>query len=135
MSASVVTHKYRYNTRLLADENTSHRFVAACRHIVADFPLIHISDWNNGAYLSAKDSALLMALREAGMVLVGFDRASMPMHAGALTREGLGHSGIILFRRSVSLVDYGKQARLLVDFWIESADWDWPDRIEYLPRS
>jgi hypothetical protein len=72
--------------RLLADENTSHRLVAACRHIEADFPMIHISDWNDGAYLSAKDPALLMALREAELVLVGFDRASIPMHAGELTR-------------------------------------------------
>jgi hypothetical protein len=121
--------------RLLADENTSHRLVAACRQIEVGFPIIHISDWKDGAYLSAKDPALLMALREPGMILVGFDRASMPMHAGELTREGLGHAGIILFRRSVSAIAYGKQGRLLVDLWREAEDWDWADRIEYLPRS
>ena len=119
---------------LLADENTSHRFAGACRQIEAGFPIIHIADWQGGAYLSAKDPALLMALRESGMVLVGFDRASIPMHAGKLTREGLGHAGVILFRRSVSAIAYGKQARLLVSFWGEAADWDWADCIEYLPR-
>lgn len=121
--------------RLLADENTSHRMVSACRQIEADFPLIHISDWKDGAYLSVKDPALLMTLRESGMILVGFDRASIPMHAGELTREGLGHAGVILFRRSVSAVAYGKQARLLVNLWEEGSEWDWADRIEYLPRS
>jgi hypothetical protein len=121
--------------RLLADENTSHRMVAACRQILADFPIVHIADWQDGAYLSVKDPALLMTLREAGLVLVGFDRASLPMHAGDLTREGLGHAGVILFRRSVPSVAYGKQARLLVEFWREAAEWDWDDRIEYLPRS
>ena len=120
--------------RLLADENTSHRFVAACRQIEAGFPTIHISDWKDGAYLSVKDPALLMALRESEMVLVGFDRASLPMHAGELTREGLGHAGIILFRRSVASIAYGRQARLLMNFWREAQDWDWADRIEYLPR-
>jgi len=119
--------------RLLADENTSHRLVAACRQIEAHLPIIHISDWKDGAYMSVKDPALLMALRESEMILVGFDRASMPMHAGALTREGLGHAGVILFRRSVSVVAYGKQARLLVNFWREAENWDWADRIEYLP--
>lgn len=119
--------------RLLADENTSHRMVAACRHLLGNFPIIHISDWRDGAYLSAKDPALLMTLREAGIVLVGFDRASLPMHAGNLTREGLGHAGIILFRRSVPTVAYGKQARLLVEWWREAANLDWADRIEYLP--
>jgi hypothetical protein len=123
------------NPLLLADENTSHRFVAACRRLQTDFPISHISDWQDGIWLSAKDPALLMALRESAMVLISFDRASIPMHAGILTREGLGHAGIILFRRSVSAVDYGKQARLLIDVWRDAVDWDWADRIEYLPRS
>lgn len=120
--------------RLLADENTSHRLVSACRQIESDFPLVHLADWQAGAYLSVKDPALLMALREVNLILVGFDRASLPMHAGALTREGLGHAGIILFRRVVPSIAFGKQARLLVEFWREAADWDWADRIEYLPR-
>ena len=119
--------------RLLADENTSHRLVAACRQIDSAFPIVHISDWQEGAYLSAKDPALLMTLREAEMILVGFDRASMAMHAGTLTREGLGHAGVILFRRSVPAIAYGKQARLLVNLWSEAEDWDWADRIVYLP--
>jgi hypothetical protein len=122
-------------SRLLADENTSHRFVAACHRLQTAFPIIHISDWLDGMWLSAKDPALPMALREAQMILVGFDRASIPMHAGVLTREGLGHAGIILFRRSVSAVDYGKQAQLLVGFWRDAGEWEWADRIEYLPRS
>jgi hypothetical protein len=119
----------------LADENISQRFVSACRRIEGAFPIVHISEWEKGAYLSAKDPALLMALRESRMILVGFDRASIPMHAGVLTREGLGHAGVILFRRSVSAVAYGRQARLLVDFWRETSGWDWADRIEYLPHS
>jgi hypothetical protein len=74
-----------------------------------------------------------MALRELNIILVGFDRASMPLHAGNLTREGLGHAGIILFRRTVSRIAYGRQAQLLVDFWSRSSNWDWDDRVEYLP--
>jgi hypothetical protein len=120
--------------RLLADENTSHRFGAACLQIKPDFPIVHLADWKDGAYLSVKDPPLLMALRESETVLVGFDRASIPMHAGRLTREGLGHAGLILFRRSVPAVAYGKQARLLVNFWRDAGSWAWADRIEYLPR-
>ena len=120
--------------QLLADENTSHRLVAACQQLDPSFPVIHISDWQGGAYLSVKDPALLMTLRETGLVLVGFDRASLPMHAGELTRNGLGHAGVILYRRSVPAVAYGKQARLLVEFWREANQWEWADRIEYLPR-
>ncbi len=121
--------------RLVGDENTSHRLVTACRHVAAAFPLVHISHWEEGAYLSVKDPALLLALRESKLILVSFDRASLPMHATKLTRESLGHAGIILFRSAVSTVAYGTQARLLVDFWRESSEWDWADRIEYLPRN
>jgi hypothetical protein len=121
--------------RLLADENTSHRFVDACHRLLPNFPIIHISDWEGGAYLSVKDPALLMALRESAMILVSFDRASIPMHAGDLTREGLGHAGVILFRRSVSSIAHGSQARLLLEFWKAAADQDWSDRVEYLPRA
>lgn len=121
--------------RLLADENTSHRLVAACRRLESGFPMLPIADWQGGAYLSAKDPALLAVLRESNMVLVGFDRASLLLHAGRLTREGLGHAGLILFRRSVAAVAFGKQARLLVDLWKQAAGWDWADRIVFLPRS
>lgn len=119
--------------RLLADEKTSHRVVSACRQLDASFPIIHISDWENGAYLSVKDPALLMTLRDQKMILVGFDRASISLHAETLTREGVGHAGVILFRRAVGTTAYGKQARLLVNLWNEGKDWDWADRIEYLP--
>ena len=68
------------------------------------------------------------------MILIGFDRASMPMHAGTLTREGVEHSGVILSRRSIATLAYGRQARLLIDLMEEAKDWDWSDRIEYLPR-
>ena len=119
---------------LLADENTSHRLVGACRRLAAGFPIVHLSAWENGAYLSVKDPALLMVLRESHLILVSFDRSSLPMHAATLTREGQGHAGVILFRRSVSAHAFGLQARSLVSFWREASDWDWADRIEYLPR-
>ena len=120
--------------RLVADGNTSRRIVAACLRLQTDFPIIHLADWLGGKHRVSKDPVLLSALREAGLIVVGFDRRTMAMHAGQLTREGAGHSGVILFRRSVSQMDYGKQSRLLVEFWHAAADWDWADRVEYLPR-
>jgi hypothetical protein len=121
--------------RLLADENVSHGLVAACLRIDRGFPITHIARWREGACLQLKDPALLMTLRDEEMVLVSFDRSSLAHHARRLTREGVGHSGVILYRRTVSRVAYGSQARLLVDLWREAADWDWSDRIVYLPRT
>jgi hypothetical protein len=89
----------------------------------------------NGKYRISKDPVLLPVLREHGLIIMSFDRRTMAMYAGQLTREGTGHAGVILSRRTVSQMDYGKQARLLVEFWKEANDWDWADRIEYLPPS
>lgn len=121
-------------TRLLADANLSRRMVEACLRLDPGFPIVHLADWRKGQHRVSKDPVLLSVLREHGLVIVGFDRRTMALHAGRLTREGAGHAGVILFRRSVSQMDYGKQSRLLVAFWQEARNWDWPDRIEYLPR-
>ena len=121
-------------TGLLADGHMSRRFVEACLRLQPHLPIIHIADWMEGKHRISKDPVLLPLLCEHGLAIVGFDRRTMAMHAGQLTREGAGHAGVILFRRSVSQMDYGTQSRLLVAFWKEAAHWDWLDRIEYLPR-
>ena len=119
---------------LLADAHMSRRFVTACLRLDRQLPIFHLADWMEGKHCISKDPVLLSVLREHELVIVGFDRRTMAMHAGHLTRAGAGHAGVILFRRSVSQMDYGKQSRLLVEFWEEAKEWDWADRIEYLPR-
>ena len=122
--------------RLVADANLSRRFVEACLRLDKEFPfpIVHLADWLSGKHRISKDPLLLEVLRVYGLILITFDRRTMAMHAGQLTRSGGGHAGVILFRRSVSQVDYGKQSRLVVEFWKEAGDWDWSDRIEHLPR-
>jgi hypothetical protein len=86
--------------------------------------------------LGLDDAALLIACAEARLVLVAFDRRTLPWHAGQVLREGESHGGLIVFRRSVRTTDYGHQARLLTEFWAHHGRaWDWLDRIVYLPKS
>ena len=103
-------------TRLVADANLSRRCVEACLRLDREFPIVHLADWMRGKHRLSKDPVLLEVLREHHLILVTFDRRTMAMHAGHLTRSGGGHTGVILFRRSVSHTDYGKQARLVVEF-------------------
>ena len=122
--------------RLLADENTSHRLVSACRRLVKEFPIVHIASWQNGSWLGLDDAALLMACADSELVLVAFDRATLPWHAGQVLRAGENHGGLVLFRRSVRSTAYGDQARLLTDVWAQEGQaWDWSNRIIYLPKS
>jgi hypothetical protein len=76
-----------------------------------------------------------MTLRDEDVILISFDRSSLAHHAGLLTREGVGHSGVILYRRTVSRLAYGIQARILVELWREARRWDWTDRVVYLPTT
>jgi hypothetical protein len=123
-------------SRLLADENTSHRFVSACTRLLRDFPIVHIARWQDGSWLGLDDAGLLISCAEAGLVLVAFDRATLPWHAGQVLRAGENHGGLILFRRIVRSTNYGDQARLVTDFWLgEGRGWDWANRIVYLPKS
>ncbi|HEY5910325.1 MAG TPA: DUF5615 family PIN-like protein [Verrucomicrobiae bacterium] len=122
--------------RLLADENTSHRLISACQRLVAGFPVIHIASWEDGAWLGLDDEALLTCCAEADRVLVALDRSTLAWHAGQLLRGGQDHAGLILFRGTVRSADYGYQARLLTNFWQkEGQEWDWQNRIVYLPKS
>ena len=133
--AKHVTEKPKQH-RLLADENTSHRFVTACRRLVPGFPIVHIARWQDGSWLGLDDAALLIACAEAGLVLVAFDRRTLPWHAGQVLRTGETHGGLILFRRTIRTTNFGHQARLMAEFWAdEGQDWDWLGRIVYLPNS
>jgi len=104
--------------------------------MAGSFPIIHLAHWQDGAWLGLDDASLLTACGEAGLVLVAFDRATLPWHAGQLLRAGETHGGLIIFRRTVRSTNYGEQARLLTQFWLgDGGLWDWRDRIVYLPKS
>lgn len=75
------------------------------------------------------------ALLRARAPTVCFDRRSLAQHAGLLTREGVGHSGVILFRRTNSRIACGPQAHLLTGLWRGVATWEWSDLLVYCPRS
>lgn len=104
--------------------------------MIHQFPIVHIARWQDGSWLGLDDAALLIACGEAGFVLVAFDRATLPWHAGQVLRAGERHGGLILFRRTVRTTNYGEQARLLTEFWSHDGHtWDWSNRIVYLPKS
>ena len=91
--------------RLLADGNTFHRLVASCGRLVKGFPLVHLAAWRAGSWLGLDDTALLVACGEAGLILVAFDRATLPWHAGQLTRAGHDLTGLVIFRRMARSTD------------------------------
>ena len=110
--------------------------MSACRRLVKEFPIVHIARWQDGTWLGLDDASLVIACAESGLVLVAFDRATLPWHAGQVLRGGANHGGLLLFRRTVRSTDYGRQSRLLTDFWAqEGRAWDWLNRTVYLPKS
>ena len=119
----------------LADEDTGHGLISACRKKSINFPMVHIAEWQNGSCLGYKDPQLLAAARLNNLILVSFDRSSLAHEAGKLTKTGEGHAGVIIFRRSVPRLGFGHQARLLMELWCEASQWNWADLIVYLPRA
>src|SRR5439155_11114078 len=101
--------------RLIADSNLSRHFVKACLRLDQKFPIVHIADWSGGKHRISKDPIVLEVLREKDLILVTVDRRTMAVHAGKLSARVGGHTGVVLCRRSVSQMDYGKQSRLVVE--------------------
>jgi hypothetical protein len=120
--------------RLLGDENTSHRLMAACRRLEREFPIVHLAA-HNDAWLGLNDDDLLDECLGANLILVAHDRRSLADAATRAIRERQGHAGIILFRGFIRQNDYGAQARYLSAFWKESRDWDWINRMAYVPTT
>jgi len=118
--------------RLLADENTSHRLIAACRRLQASFPIVHIAT-HNKAWCGLDDDDLLDACLKARLILVAHDRRTLGQAALRAIRTRAGHAGIILFRGFIRQSDFGAQSRALCAFWKQSQDWDWFNRMAYIP--
>jgi hypothetical protein len=80
--------------------------------------------------------SLFIPPAEFGLVLVAFDRATLPWHAGQVIRSSESHGGLILFRRTVRSTNFGEQARLLTEFRADEGHArDWLNHFVYLPRS
>ncbi len=118
--------------RLLGDENTSHKLVAACRRLHPGFPMVHIAAHNKD-WCGLNDDDLLDACLAAGLILVAHDRRTLADAATRAIRERGGHAGIILFRAFIRQADFGGQSRALCRFWELSRDWDWFNRMAYIP--
>ena len=118
--------------RLLADENTSHQLVAACQRLQPGFPIVHLAahskDW-----CGLNDDDLLDACLAARLTLVAHDRRTLGDAALRAIRARAGHAGIILFRGFIRQADFGAQSRALCAFWSESKEWDWFNRMAYVP--
>jgi len=118
--------------RLLGDENTSPKLVAACRRLHPGFPMVHIAAHNQD-WCGLNDDDLLDACLAAELILVGHDRRTLADAATRAIRERGGHAGIILFRAFIRQADFGGQCRALCRFWEHSREWDWFNRMAYIP--
>jgi hypothetical protein len=119
--------------RLLADENTSHKLIAACQRLRVAFPIVHIATYNNKGWCGFNDDDLLDACLADRLILVAHDRRTPGDAALRAIRARAGHAGIILFRGFIRQGDFGAQSRALCAFWTQSEDWDWFNRMAYIP--
>ena len=122
--------------RLLADENTSHRFISACKRFLRDFPVVHIAQWQDGSWLGLDDAALLMSCAEARFGTGRLRPRNTPVARGPGAPRGGKSRRPHPVPPHRSEYNYGDQSRLATDFWIrEGRAWDWTNQIVYLPKS
>jgi hypothetical protein len=92
-----------------------------------------MAEWEAGEFLGQPDP---MCLREAvaqRLTLVTYDRRTIPPLLKPWAEEGIRHGGLIFVdEKTIPPSEVGVLVRGLSRLWLETAAWDWTDRVCFL---
>ena len=111
--------------RFLADENFNRNIVRGVRR---RNPTVDIVVTQDAGLTGADDPALLDWAADQGRLSLSHDMKTMPFHAGARLRNQQRMSGVVLFDRTVPILE-AIEAILII--WECSQPEDWQGVVEY----
>ncbi len=119
--------------RLLLDEHISPVVAGGLQRKHRAISVVCMAEWEDGEFLGRPDSECLREAAEQGLVLVTYDRRTIPPLLKAWAEEGRRHGGVIFVdEKTVPPSDVGVLIRTLGKLWRETAKWDWTDRVCFL---
>jgi uncharacterized protein DUF5615 len=83
--------------KLLLDSHVPADVVRTLRKLSPGLDVVHVSSWQDGAYISASDDVLLEACWQDDRALVSKDRATLPGWLALRVAEGKQHAGILFY--------------------------------------
>jgi hypothetical protein len=119
--------------KLLLDEHISPDVADGLRRRHRSLVLHWMAEWEGGGFLGKGDAAYLLEAAEQGLVLVTYDRRTIPPLLKMWAEEGRRHGGVIFVdQKTISPADLGGLVRALFQLFKETGKWDWTDRVYFL---
>jgi hypothetical protein len=121
--------------KLLLDEHISPDVADGLRRRHWSLVIHWMAEWEGGGSLAKDDSACLLEAAEQGLVLVTYDRRTIPPLLKMWAEEGRRHGGVIFVdEKTISPADIGGLVRALFQLFKEAGKWDCTDRVYFLGR-
>ena len=120
---------------LLLDEHISPRVAQGLRRINPTAKVPAMTEWEGGGFLGRDDSACMEEAAAQGMTLVTYDRRTIPPLLKIWAEAGKDHGGVVFVdEKTISPADIGALVTALKELAVETAGWDWTNRVCFLKR-
>ncbi len=121
--------------KLLLDEHISPGVARSMRRHDPKITVLAMADWQEGNFLGQEDSACLQEAAHQKLILVTYDRRTIPPLLKDWAEVGRQHAGVIFVdEKTISPADIGGLVQSLSLLMKEARNWDWTDRICFLRR-
>jgi hypothetical protein len=122
-------------TRLLLDEHISPEVAEGFRRRHGRPPILSLVEWEDGRFLGQPDELLLQEAAVQKLILVTYDRRTLPPLLKLWAESGLDHGGVVFVdEKTIPPGNFGGLIRALQQLVRETAGWDWKNRICFLRR-
>lgn len=121
--------------RLLLDEHISARVAIGLHRAVPALTVHAMTEWQQGEFLGCDDATFLAQATKQRLMLVTYDRRTIPPLLKSWAEEGREHGGVIFVdEKTISPADIGALVRALAELARTTRKWDWTNRVAFLRK-
>jgi hypothetical protein len=121
--------------KLLLDEHISPKVAEGLRRRNDALVVHFVAEWENGEFLGRDDAACLTTAAAQGLILVTYDRRTIPPLLKTWAEQGRAHGGVIFVdEKTIPPSNIGSLVRALEQLFRATRKWDWENRVCFLQR-
>lgn len=121
--------------KLLLDEHIAPRVASGLRRRHPELVVYGLAEWENGTFLGRDNAACLREAASQRLMLVTYDRRTIPPLLKAWAEEGVAHAGVIFVDdKTILPADIGGLVKRLSQIYLEQGRDDWTNRVCFLRR-
>ena len=122
--------------RFLLDEQISHEVATGLRKLNPAIAVVAMTEWESSRFMNHPDDVILAVAAGHQLVLVTYDRATIPPIIKDLAEQGQPFSGVVFVdQKTIPPNNFGHLIRSLSELWHATKEWNWNGRIYHLKRA